>query len=87
MKFTAHTPLTSCPLGATHESALAKLWITSVEELIAVKAALAETDTLLDDVDRSASPIVAAMPAVEASVEAGRLAQITRARPGGSLSP
>ena len=85
MKLTAHTPLTSCPLGATHESALARLWITSVEELISIRAALAETTGLLDDVDRSAGPIVSALPAVEADIEPARLAEITRARPGGSL--
>ena len=85
MKLTAHTPLTSCPLGSTHESALARLWITSVEELISIKAALAETHGLLDDVDRSAGPIVSALSAVEAGIEPGRLEEITRARPGGSL--
>jgi len=82
MKLQGQTPLTKAFISDDQQQMLRSLWIESVEEAIAVSAALSDSEEALEKVGLKA---LAASPATLQAVASERLSQVRTARQGGGL--
>ena len=86
MQLKGHTPLDSMKgLSDETRQALAKLWITSVEELVAVSAAVSGSAGEAASSLLGSCGLSEAVAAAEAALSPGRLAGLTQPKAGGAL--
>jgi len=79
------TPLSAAPIDRSAQDALASLWITSVEELVALNAAVAEAEGVAGSGALGSANLTSAAAAAGTALPQSRLASLTSPQPGGAL--